>query len=401
MKIKSCILRLSEHDNTVLDAKASLLNTTKSALLRDGGMHYWNNNGSTNSNQPYDAEKLLKLYQSSDDKKLVVEIVFQYLRRHGYPHNVLDRSTLIKKMHTIANSKSPLLEDDHLQINTTGLQVPNHFHNHMVKVRCLDRYISPQECFDDDDRLRDAINRWMELDKKPTLAGMRRILRTRDKVRSVVNWKPSLSRFFYDTYAAENSSCLDMCMGFGGRMCGLIACNKNLLYHGIDVDSETCTSNARLAGFYYELYNNDIEKERMWKFKFKMDLGCSEDVMPTLPSENYELIFSSPPFFSQEKYSLNPGQSYLKYPEYEIWREKFLLVIVKESFRVCKKSGYLILNLKDYKKYPIASDALKFAESIGFRLVRTYQQRLSNSEYHRQEGSLNYHTEPIFVWQKD
>jgi len=58
------------------------------------------------------------------------------------------------------------------------------------------------------------------------------------------------------------------------------------------------------------------------------------------------------------------------------------------------------LNLKDYKKYPIASDACKCAESLGFRLVTTYQQRMSNSEYNRIKGKPMYHTEPIFVWIK-
>ncbi len=402
MKSKSCILRLSEQDNTVLTTKASLMNTTKSALLRDGGMYYWN--GSTDSNQPYDAEKLLKLYQSSDNKKLIVEIVFQYLRRHGYPHNVLDRSTLIKKMHTISNGKSPLLEDDHLQVNTTGLQVPNHFHNHMVKVKCLDRYISPQECFDDDDKLRDAIDRWMELGNKPTLAGIRRILRTRDKVRSVVNFKPVIAKYIYDKYCHSGdrhrlAKTLDPCAGFGGRLSGCIASREDIYYHGIDPCGDTAIGNMKMAAFYTSVYENDIEKARMFPFRFKFDLGCAEDVMPTL-WEPYDLVFTSPPFFDVEKYDNgSPDQSFVRYPSYQEWLKKFLFPVLKQSYRVLRKHGKLVINVKNYDKMAIADDMRDYCEKLGFKLLKIYQMRLSNNEYHRKEGQDNWHTEPMFVFE--
>ena len=397
-KTKTCLIRLSEMDNAVFDVKSAVLGINKSKLFRNAAFHYWNGTSSDKS-----AEKLLDLYQNGDEdqKNIIVEIVFQSLRQHGYPHNKLSRDQLIRAMFSLINTKDPLLEDNHLQTNTTGLSLANYFHPHMVSVRCLDRYESPHGLFLDDDGLRGAIGRWMDIGRKPTMGGIRRILRTRDNIRSVVNFKPAISLFLYRTYTHNNDRCLDPCMGYGGRLCGAIAANKNLSYHGIDVDSKTCIGNSRLAGFYYEQYNNDIENKRMWNFKFKMDLGCAEDIMPTLSSESYHLLFTSPPYFQVEKYSNNPNQSYLRYPIYEEWRNKFLFALIKESFRLCKIGGHLILNLKDYKKHPLATDACRYAESIGFKLIRTYQQRMSNSEYHRRKGEPTFHTEPIFVWAKN
>lgn len=394
-KSNSCLLRLSDEENDLLTFKADLLGLSKSALLRVAAEAYWS--------EDFSARKLLGLYNEGDEKtkQLIVSVLADYFTRKGYPHNVLSDNQLKQGMQTLANTKSPLLENDHLQTNTIGLALANHFHPHQVNVRCIKNYRSPYEQFADKDLLKDAINRWMEMNKKPDPSGLRRILRTRNGVRSNVNWKPSLSLFLYNTYAPKNGWVLDMCSGFGGRLCGLIAANKNLLYHGIEIDSETCIGNARLAGFYHKLYDIGIEKTRTWKFGFKMDLGCAEDIMPTLPDETYDLIFTSPPFFDVEKYSSNPAQSYLRYPEYTTWRDKFLFTLVKESFRLCKRKGYFILNLKDYKKYPIATDGIKFAKSVGYHLIRTFRQRLSNLEYHRKEGNPTFHTEPIFVWIKD
>ena len=397
MKTKSCLLRLTEHECSLFSVKSKILGTNKSELFRNGAFHYWG------SHKEPDFGGLLKLYQegSDEDKAVLVDILFEYYRLTGYPHHNLSNEELKQKMRTLAVTKDPLLEDDHLQSNTTGIELANHFHPHMAEVRCLTNNRSAYDQYIDDDLLKDAINRWMELDKKPNPSGLRRILRTRDGVRSVVNFKPAIAKYFYENYCSSGDRILDPCMGYGGRLAGCIASNKGIFYHGIDVDSRSCIGNVRLAGFYNDLINNDIEKNREWLFKFKMDMGCAEDVMRTLPDNAYELIFSSPPFFLVEKYSLDPAQSYLRYPEYDLWRDKFLFTLVRESFRLCKRGGHLILNLKDYKKYPIASDACRCAKNIGFELVKTYHQRMSNSEYNRRENQIKYHTEPIFVWLKD
>lgn len=399
-KDTSVILRLTRQENLLLNIKSSLLNTSKSDLLRDGAFHYWNGH---NDNKWSDIIQKIYIAGNDETKAQVVDIVFEYYRRRGYPHRELTNHELIQQMEKISGSKSPLLADDHLQVNITGTVLANYFHPHMMGVRCLDRYLSPLELYNDDVRFKDAIKRWLDLGRRPNEAGIRRILRTRDGTRSVVNFKPCISLALVRLYTQKNDNCLDPCMGYGGRLCGFIAANKNLLYHGIDVDSATCIGNARLSGFFYEKYNNDIERERSWKFRFKMDMGCAEDIMPTLATESYGLIMTSPPFFCTEHYSSNPNQSYLRYAEYEEWRDKFLFVIINESYRLCKVGGYLILNLKNYRKYPLADDACWQAKNTGFQLVRTYQQRMSNSEYHRVKGKNErmYHTEPIFVWTKD
>ena len=55
--------------------------------------------------------------------------------------------------------------------------------------------------------------------------------------------------------------------------------------------------------------------------------------------------------------------------------------------------------IKNYHKIPIADDLNKYCEYLGFKMVKTYNMRLSNREFHLKSGDT-WHTEPIFVWQK-
>lgn len=391
-KTNSCLLRLSDQENTLISFKSKLLGLNKSELFRQSALAYWA--------ESFDAHALLELYQKSDDenKELLVSVIATYFRKKGYPYTDLTSSQMLKEMNKISNTKCPLLEDNHLQMNTVGLALANYFHPHMVNVKCLNNYRSPYEQFSDDELFKDAINRWMELGNRPDPSGLRRILRTRDGVRSVVNFKPAIAKYFYDTYAPEDGRILDPCSGYSGRLSGCIASNKNLFYHGIDPDGRTASGSMQMADFFMNQYN--ICNEREYRFRFKFDLGCAEDVMPELDSNSYDLIFSSPPYFSVEKYSLNPNQSYLRYPQYDSWRDDFLRKILTESVRIVKPGGYIIYNVKNYKKAPIADDLCEIMESLGLGVKKRYEMRLSNSEYHRKDNLPTWHTEPVFMFKK-
>lgn len=391
-KTNNCLLRLSDDEQNNITFKSKLLGVSKSKLFRQSALAYWSNS--------FDAQAVLDLYEKSDDegKKQLVSVVTSYFRKKGYPYTDLTPGQMNREMQKISKTKCPLLEDNHLQMNTVGLALANYFHPHMVKVRCLKNYRSPYEQFADDELFADAIDRWMKLGKKPDPSGLRRILRTRDGVRSVVNFKPAIAKYFYDTYCPDGGSVLDPCAGYSGRLAGCIATNKGLSYHGIDPDGRTATGGMKMAGFFMKQHN--VCGDREYKFRFKFDLGCAEDVMSGLVSDSYDLVFSSPPYFNIEQYSLSPNQSYLRYPEYDSWRDNFLRKILIESVRLVKAGGYIIYNVKNYKKAAIADDLCGIMESLGLKLFKKYEMRLANSEYNRVANSPTWHTEPVFVFKK-
>lgn len=402
-KDKTILVRVSEADNKVLTYKSTMLGIDKSKLLRDAAFVYWADPNKKESQ--YD--QILKEYQAGDEvvRENIVNVLFEYYRKTGYPHNFLTDHQCFNEMKKLAGSKCPLLENDHLQVNSTGIVLANNFHPHMMKVKCLSKYRTPYEQYINDDLLKDAIKRWMDLGKKPNGSGVRRILRTRDSVRSVVNYKPSIAKFIYDTHCPTGGKVLDPCAGFSGRLSGLIASNRGLHYHGIDPMGETAVGNMRMAALFSKQY--DLMSCRVWSYDFDFSLGCAEVVMPSLPSEKYDLVFTSPPYFGVEQYSNEPNQSYLKFPTYEKWREGFLKVVITESARVLKVGGCLVWNVKNYTKMMIADDSIDIAKSCGLKMEKEYKMRLSNNEYNRSnknkenhKDAINWHTEPIFVFRK-
>ena len=384
------VLRVDSKINRTIEMKSRLFNCSKSKFLRKVAVSYWNKNDTR-------FDSLFNEYNNADPigKAEIVETLFNYYRETGFPRKKISSSNLCNMLNTVINTPSVLLENNLLQCNTIGIQLANYFHSHMYAVKHSNtKAFSPKEMFDSDEHLKDCINRCMELGKSVTHGHLLKILKARDGVRSVVNFKPAVAKFLYQTYVPENGKVLDPCAGYSGRLIGCIAANKNIYYEGIDPDGKTAKGNMRCASLFASKY--DIF-DRIYKFGFSFHLGCAEDIMPKLQG-SYDFIFTSPPYFNVEKYSNIPNQSYLRYPTYEEWMNGFLYKIVNESKRLLTENGKLAINIKDYKKYAIATDLIKYCTGNGWKLETTYQMKLPNREYHLNKSA--FHTEPIFVFGK-
>ncbi len=388
------LLRVNDSEKTLISIKSKLFNRKTSDYLRHSAFSHWEDIGDTKH-----FKVLLKMYQEGDKniKEQVVELLFQYYRRNGFPYVSLTEEQRENRMNRIIKSKDVLLEDNNLQMNFNGLDLVNSFHPHM-----MDAYykkgkdISPYQAYSDDGKFKDCINRWLELGKTPNYAGIRKILKTRDGVRGVVNFKPTISKFIYDNYCPEGGMVLDPCSGYSGRLAGCIASNRNIFYHGIDPNGKTAIGNMEMASLFSSQY--DVLSKRIYNYRFRFDLGCAEEVMPELKDNKYDLVFTSPPYFNTEIYSNNSNQSAIKYEEYERWKNEFLFRIVDESYRILKEDGYLVLNVKNIAEKKIADDLRVYCESR-WDLYKTYYMRLANSSYNRKHGDT-FHTEPIFVFKK-
>lgn len=382
MKNKTMLLRIDEEFEHLINIKSNLLKTDKSKLIRESVYGYW-------EDRKYDPKTLFETYQNNPDlRPHIIKLIAKFLRKNGYPYNHLNKIQLQNEMNKLQKTKSPLLENNILQLNTVGLVIANHFHHEMYKVK-YNRYKSPWEQFADDSLLEDTVNRVFELNRLPTFTNIRKMLKTRDGVKSAVNFKPVLAKYFYDNYCPDNGIVLDPCAGFGGRLTGCISSNKGISYIGIEPHGKTYIGNARLASCYA------LE----WKFKYSAILGCAEDVMRDLVSNSYDLVFTSPPFFDTERYSQDKNQSYIRYPEYGQWRDGFLRPLIENAFRLLKDGGYFILNIKNYKNRLIADDSNVIADGCKFKLIKTYQIKMANLEYGLKQEK-KWHSEPVFVWQK-
>jgi DNA modification methylase len=122
----------------------------------------------------------------------------------------------------------------------------------------------------------------------------------------------------------------------------------------------------------------------------------------------FHYMFTSPPYFNKEEYSLDDTQSYLKYPKFEGWVSGFLEPMLKNVYELLEVGGECWINIADVKKgairkyyevatdnlytgkikkadkdkyysvvekeyYPIQEATIKAAESVGFKYDGHYK----------------------------
>ena len=110
------------------------------------------------------------------------------------------------------------------------------------------------------------------------------------------------------------------------------------------------------------------------------------------PGENFDVVFTSPPFFDVEVYEGDKTSTAL-YKTREEWDTNFYLPFLQKSSRALKPNGYIMLYIP-YDMFKIADDYLqsvsfKFVEQFGF-----YQQA--------KVGVLNFKKiRYTYIWIKD
>ena len=110
-----------------------------------------------------------------------------------------------------------------------------------------------------------------------------------------------------------------------------------------------------------------------------------------IPNTKVDLVFTSPPYFNNEKYSMESTQSYIKFPTKQEWLNGFLLKTISNAISVLKDGGYLIINIANVKSYPnLVQDFLDGVKEV--KLVQELKLQLSK------HGGYKY--EPVFVFKK-
>jgi len=167
------------------------------------------------------------------------------------------------------------------------------------------------------------------------------------------NFPITVSFEIYKFFQPKNV--LDCSAGWGDRLISNIAYGKSR-YTGIDPNIDLQDKYKKIIKFF----GRSEDKYKVYKCGFE-DFK-SED--------KWDLVFSSPPFFDLEIYSKDKSQSVNKYKTLKEWKEKFLFLIVKNSYNFLEKKGHLALYISDYivkgKQIKYVTDTIEYAKSIGF-----------------------------------
>lgn len=201
-------------------------------------------------------------------------------------------------------------------------------------------------------------------------------------------FRPSAAKAIYQHFKAENV--LDFSAGWGDRLNGFMACEHTKLYVG-------CDPNDRL----HEGYQKQIKLFNTGK-DITIHNSPAEDV--DFGEDNFELVFTSPPYFDIERYTQEGNQSWKRYRKLDDWLNNFLFTVLDKAWKALKSGGHMVINISDvYSHHTINKmcdpmcnymknkQDCKFLGGLGLRLTKRPR---SNSS---KDGIYG---EPIWVFKK-
>lgn len=227
------------------------------------------------------------------------------------------------------------------------------FHPHIYDMKNKGS-MSIMEIFDDNHMLKDIIRQVIIKGKQPTIAALRRRMSRYRGNRSVSIFPPYGAKAVYDYYCLNNATVVDFCSGFGSRMLGAWASKNVRTYIGCEP----------IAKSYVGLTKLITEINCHFGASELLIRNCTaQDLLPTCNDNSVDLVFTSPPYFDTEIYSDDQSQSRVAYGSYSDWLNNWLVVCIKQSMRILKSGGKLILNVANCSPYNIADNVLDFAQN--------------------------------------
>lgn len=185
---------------------------------------------------------------------------------------------------------------------------------------------------------------------------------------------------FFEKHSGPIVNVLDMSAGRGARMMACAALGLN--YLGVD-PCECAHKNFPLMKKYVHYLGVKSEIEFI-KSGFEADWVIPE----FFKGKQFDLMFTSPPYFDLEIYEDTPGQSIKKFSNLENWLENFLKVCMVKILSLLRPGGIMAMNIDNPIKLDMdyVNPMLKFEfdDAIYLGCIRiSYKQ--------------NYHT---WCWQK-
>ena len=203
-------------------------------------------------------------------------------------------------------------------------------------------------------------------------------------------FRPATAKAVYDYFGAKDV--LDFSSGWGDRLCGFLASDTSS-YVGID-------PNERLFSGYTRMIDDfNVPKKRVEMFN-----SCAEDVV--LGDREFDLVFTSPPYFNIERYTQEDNQSFKKYRKLENWLNDFLFKAIDLSWKHLKSKGHLVLNISDvYSNHTINKICDPMNDYIstlkGSKYVGCYgYQMMKRPNSGALKGETGKFAEPMWVWKK-
>jgi hypothetical protein len=305
-----------------------------------------------------------------------VDVVCGILSRTELPVRVLSPEAAQHDLSLLRKAPTKVVGGTLTGVTKGGSQFCAQFFPHILDAKYRN-YPSPKEAWYLEDWVRRAVRFQLRVGDPVTPIRVFRAVRA--VVRAPTNFRPCFAKALVEAYCPEDGTVLDPCAGYGGRACGTLAAGRS--YVGVDPHPKAEEAFTHLR----EALHGPLE----------FLPGAFEDV--NLGSLQADMVLTSPPYFSVERYSNDPSQSWVRYKTWTSWVYGFLAPFVERSWQHLKPGGTFCVNTKDIRvgrqTLAIGAEFVRLAGLRGFELVQVLALPLGRI------GKVA-RSEPVYVFRK-
>lgn len=190
--------------------------------------------------------------------------------------------------------------------------------------------------------------------------------------KSCTNFK--ISECYYLLNVFKPKRYLDISSGWGDRLI-------SALIYGVK-EYFGCDPNINLQ-YGYNKINNFFNSSK----KIKVDIKqCGFEELK-IPHSKYDLVLTSPPFFTLEIYSSDKNDSVTKYNTMDKWYNNFLIPSLNKAASHLKKGGYMVIYIIIQQQY--IKKMIQDVKNITFKGCIYYRTTLNTKSIR-----------PLYIWQK-
>ena len=254
------------------------------------------------------------------DKKKIVEAIkkFKPIVYNEIPDE-------LKKYHIEKYNNSYFIIKDIFNETKNINNITDYF-SESVRITCkFGNHLSPKEYWNK--YKNNILDKTIEKYKILNICNVREIIFEKTKLCN--NFRISVALTILDYF--KPSSWLDISAGWGDRLIASILCKLKLYV--------SCDPNLELHPSYNNIITSLVSKNKQKNYIIYKNGFLEAPIV----QNNFDIVFSSPPFFDLEKYSNFPEDSIQNYKTEKEWCDNFLIKALIKAYNLLKLNGHIVL----------------------------------------------------------
>lgn len=297
------------------------------------------------------------------------------------------------KVHNRFEYKWPV-DDIYIGVGNTFNAASNYFHQRSRWSARSDKHQSPSDAWCLPRNHNTFLNGlWSMKHPKVTKTILNNTISLKFYVAS--QFKPQAAKVIYELFNADRV--LDPSSGWGDRLCGFCSTNGSK-YVGLDPNTSL------IEGYRNQIHTYGGNKQ--------IEMVCTGSEFYDPNGQKFDTIFTSPPYFSIEHYSIDENQSFKLYNNIDAWKNNFLFKTLDMAWKALDyktnpdRGGILCMNISDImiknNTHKICDDMNDYlSKKKGARYIGCIGLRLALRPNIIQESAADViFVEPVWIWAK-